>query len=298
MASEAKIGQGDALAQTLVALLGRGDRPADEDPLGERDHTVAQSRSAVAAVRARMRRHRAPLRSPRARRHRRVRPGRLVARPTRSLDDGHTVAIIDRAPRRSPASGPNFAGTTVQGIGFDRDRLIEAGIEQAGARSPPSPAATTPTSSWPGSPARTSASSRSWPASTTRGGPSIYQRLGIQTVATVAWTTDQVLRRLLPDARRPPSGPTRPPRCALVDRRARTTAGRASRSRRLEDAHRRHASWRSTGWARRSSPTARTVAQAGDRALRGRRARTASPRSTPPWRRRQPDGMRSLTCGS
>ena len=27
----------------------------------------------------------------------------------------------------------------------------------------------------------------------------IYQRLGITTVATVAWTTDQVLRRLLPD---------------------------------------------------------------------------------------------------
>ena len=26
----------------------------------------------------------------------------------------------------------------------------------------------------------------------------IYQRLGIPTVATVAWTTDQVLRRLLP----------------------------------------------------------------------------------------------------
>ena len=27
----------------------------------------------------------------------------------------------------------------------------------------------------------------------------IYQRLGIPTVATVSWTTDQVLRRLLPD---------------------------------------------------------------------------------------------------
>jgi trk system potassium uptake protein TrkA len=29
----------------------------------------------------------------------------------------------------------------------------------------------------------------------------IYQRLGIPTVATVSWTTDQVMRRLLPDAR-------------------------------------------------------------------------------------------------
>jgi trk system potassium uptake protein TrkA len=29
----------------------------------------------------------------------------------------------------------------------------------------------------------------------------IYQRLGIPTVATVSWTTDQVIRRLLPDER-------------------------------------------------------------------------------------------------
>ena len=28
----------------------------------------------------------------------------------------------------------------------------------------------------------------------------IYQRLGIMTVATVAWTTDQVMRRLIPEA--------------------------------------------------------------------------------------------------
>ena len=41
------------------------------------------------------------------------------------LVDGHTVAIIDRrteAFRRLPT---DFAGTTIQGIGFDRDRLID-----------------------------------------------------------------------------------------------------------------------------------------------------------------------------
>lgn len=31
----------------------------------------------------------------------------------------------------------------------------------------------------------------------------IYQRLGIPTVATVSWTTDQVLRRLLPSDEQP-----------------------------------------------------------------------------------------------
>ncbi|MGH3314576.1 MAG: potassium channel family protein, partial [Nocardioidaceae bacterium] len=41
----------------------------------------------------------------------------------------------------------------------------------------------------------------------------IYQRLGIPTVATVRWTTDQILRRLLPEGSEPdwrdPSGTVR-----------------------------------------------------------------------------------------
>ncbi len=111
---------------------------------------------------------------------------------------GHSVAVVDKhasAFRRLPAE---FEGTTVVGFGFDRDHLAQAGIEEAGAF-----------------------------ASVTNGDNSnilcariaretfgiervvariydprralIYQRLGIPTVATVAWTTDQVLRRLLPD---------------------------------------------------------------------------------------------------
>lgn len=110
---------------------------------------------------------------------------------------GHTVAVVDkneRAFRRLPAG---FGGQTVVGFGFDRDHLAAAGIDRAGAF-----------------------------ASVTNGDNSnilcariaretygiervvariydprralIYQRLGIPTVATVAWTTDQVLRRLLP----------------------------------------------------------------------------------------------------
>jgi trk system potassium uptake protein len=56
------------------------------------------------------------------------------------------------------------------------------------------------------SPARLSASSTWSPASTTP----VYQRLGIPTVATVRWTADQMLRRLLPQGSVPehtdPSG--------------------------------------------------------------------------------------------
>ena len=47
---------------------------------------------------------------------------------------GHTVAVIDknagRVPQRLPES---FTGQKIVGFGFDRDHLVEAGIERAGA---------------------------------------------------------------------------------------------------------------------------------------------------------------------
>ena len=43
------------------------------------------------------------------------------------------MAIIDRRAEAFRRLPDDFAGTTVQGIGFDRDHLIEAGIERAGA---------------------------------------------------------------------------------------------------------------------------------------------------------------------
>jgi trk system potassium uptake protein TrkA len=110
---------------------------------------------------------------------------------------GHTVAVVDKNGRAFRRLPPTFSGKTVVGFGFDRDHLAQAGISEAGAF-----------------------------ASVTNGDNSnilcariaretygiehvvariydprralIYQRLGIPTVATVAWTTDQVLRRLLP----------------------------------------------------------------------------------------------------
>ena len=46
---------------------------------------------------------------------------------------GHSVAIIDRKPEAFIRLPPDFAGTTIAGVGFDRDRLSEAGIESADA---------------------------------------------------------------------------------------------------------------------------------------------------------------------
>jgi len=110
---------------------------------------------------------------------------------------GHTVAVIDKratAFRRLPSS---FTGTRVVGFGFDRDTLAEAGIERAGAV-----AAVTNGDNSNILVARIARETFGIERVVARiydpRRAVIYQRLGIPTVATVSWTTDQVLRRLLP----------------------------------------------------------------------------------------------------
>ena len=115
---------------------------------------------------------------------------------------GHTVAIVDKragAFRRLPTG---FGGRTVIGFGFDRDTLIEAGIEQAGAL-----AAVTSGDNSNIMSARVARETFSIDRVVARiydpRRAAIYQRLGIPTVATVSWTTDQVIRRLLPGSYEP-----------------------------------------------------------------------------------------------
>ena len=110
---------------------------------------------------------------------------------------GHTVAVIDKnanAFRRLPAG---YAGQRIVGFGFDRDNLEEAGIERAGAV-----AAVTNGDNSNILTARIARMTYEVPYVVARiydpRRAVIYQRLGISTVATVSWTTDQVLRRLLP----------------------------------------------------------------------------------------------------
>jgi trk system potassium uptake protein TrkA len=110
---------------------------------------------------------------------------------------GHEVAVIDkneRSFRRLPAG---FTGKAVTGFGFDRDTLAEAGIEQAEAFAAVSSGDNSNILC-----ARIARETYGIEHVVARiydpRRALIYQRLGIATVATVAWTTDQVLRRLLP----------------------------------------------------------------------------------------------------
>jgi len=114
------------------------------------------------------------------------------------LAGGHTVAIIDRRAEAFRRLPDDFAGTTIAGVGFDRDRLIEAGIERAGAL-----AAVTNGDNSNVLVARVARETFGIDRVVARiydpRRAAIYQRLGLATVATVAWTTDQVLRRVLTD---------------------------------------------------------------------------------------------------
>jgi trk system potassium uptake protein len=113
---------------------------------------------------------------------------------------GNTVAVVDKraeAFRRLPTG---FAGYRIVGFGFDRDTLIDAGVEQASAL-----AAVTSGDNSNIMTARvgreTFGVSRVVARIYDPRRAEIYQRLGIPTVATVSWTTDQVLRRLVPERR-------------------------------------------------------------------------------------------------
>lgn len=44
---------------------------------------------------------------------------------------GHATTVVDKDPTAFEQLGPSFKGQTVVGVGFDRDVLLRAGIEQA-----------------------------------------------------------------------------------------------------------------------------------------------------------------------
>jgi trk system potassium uptake protein TrkA len=117
----------------------------------------------------------------------------------RLAEQDHTVSIIDkrsRAFRRLPA---DWRGTSIVGSGFDRDDLDRAGAVQAGAL-----AAVTSGDNSNILTARIARENYGIHNVVARiydpRRAEIYQRLGIPTVATVTWTIDQVMHRLLPAA--------------------------------------------------------------------------------------------------
>lgn len=111
--------------------------------------------------------------------------------------NGHSVAVVDKnrnAFRRLPTE---YGGRSIVGYGFDRDTLVEAGVEDAGAL-----AAVTNGDNSNILTARVARETFQVDSVAARiydpRRAVIYERLGITTVATVSWTTDQMLRRLLP----------------------------------------------------------------------------------------------------
>jgi trk system potassium uptake protein TrkA len=122
---------------------------------------------------------------------------------------GHEVAVIDRDPKAFRRLNSDFRGDQVCGIGFHPDVLRRAGVEQATAFAAVSSGDNSNIIA-----ARVARETfgiervvaRIYDARRAE----VYERLGIPTVATVPWTTDRLMRMLLPDsvdsAWRDPSG--------------------------------------------------------------------------------------------
>lgn len=110
---------------------------------------------------------------------------------------GHTVAIIDLvadAFRRLPNG---FQGQRITGVGFDRDTLVAAGVEQAYAFAAVSDGDNSNIIA-----ARVVRETYGVENVVARiadpGRAAVYRRLGIPTVAPVPWTSTQIVTRLLP----------------------------------------------------------------------------------------------------
>jgi len=117
-------------------------------------------------------------------------------------EQGHSVAIIDQDREAFRKLRSGFRGKRITGVGFDQDVLIEAGIERADAFAAVSSGDNSNVIS-----ARVVRESFGVERVAARiydpRRAEVYQRLGIPTVATVRWTADQMLRRLLPDGSEP-----------------------------------------------------------------------------------------------
>ncbi|MEQ1874004.1 MAG: TrkA family potassium uptake protein [Ilumatobacteraceae bacterium] len=123
--------------------------------------------------------------------------GRVGSDVARNLvATGHDVVVIDRKAEAFRRLGDDFSGKTVVGVGFDRDLLAAAGITEQSAV-----AAVTSGDNSNILIARVAKETFGASHVVARiydpRRASIYERLGIATVATVAWTSERVLRHLL-----------------------------------------------------------------------------------------------------
>jgi trk system potassium uptake protein TrkA len=125
--------------------------------------------------------------------------GRVGSTLAHILEDrGCSVAVIDQDPEAFRRLGSSFKGRKVTGVGFDQTVLEQAGIREAGAFAAVSSGDNSNVIA-----ARVARESFGVERVAARiydpRRAEVYQRLGIPTVATVRWTADQMLRRLLPE---------------------------------------------------------------------------------------------------
>ncbi len=119
------------------------------------------------------------------------------------------MAVVDQNADAFRRLGASFEGKTVTGMGFDRDTLTQANTQDAFAFAAVSSGDNSNILA-----ARVARETFGVDNVVARiydpRRAEVYERLGIPTVATVAWARDQVLRRLLPHGAAPaysdPSG--------------------------------------------------------------------------------------------
>jgi trk system potassium uptake protein TrkA len=125
--------------------------------------------------------------------------GRVGSALAQILDsDGHSVAVIDQDASAWKRLARGFSGLTVNGVGFDRERMLEAGIDRADAFVAVSNGDNSNIIA-----ARVAREvfnvgnviARIYDPRRAE----VYERLGIRTVATVAWTVDQIVHRVRAD---------------------------------------------------------------------------------------------------
>ena len=123
--------------------------------------------------------------------------GRVGSAIARRLEEiGHSVAVIDQDPGAFRRLGPDFTGRQVTGLGFDRQTLLDAGIDTAGAFAAVSSGDNSNIIS-----ARVARETFGVQHVVARiydeKRAEVYERMGIPSVATVPWTVSRLLRELL-----------------------------------------------------------------------------------------------------
>jgi len=129
--------------------------------------------------------------------------GRVGSTLAHFLEDrDNTVAVIDRDTEAFRRLRSSFKGDRITGVGFDRTVLVQAGIERADAFVAVSSGDNSNIIS-----ARVARETFGVERVVARiydpRRAEVYERLGIPTVATVRWTADQMLRKIVPEGGQP-----------------------------------------------------------------------------------------------